>query len=238
MQNLCWTETDSTDPQEGTLIKATIDFKGPVKGKHPYLLVVIDEFSRFPFAFPCRDVSARTVIECLTQLFCLFGMPGYIHSDRGSAFMSAELRKFLVSRNVATSLTTPYHPEGNSQCERLNSTLWKTVKLMLHSRGLHEEQWDQVLPDALHAIRSLLCTATNQTPHERFLSFERRSTVLVLWKTKQNPTNLPYKPRRNKTLQTYTQNKTLQTYKQNPTKRFLSFERRNKTLQTLFILFE
>jgi len=108
-------------PQEGTLIKATlpweriaVDFKGPVKGKHPYLLVVIDEFSRFPFAFPCRDVSARTVIECLTQLFCLFGMPGYVHSDRGSAFMSAELRKFLVSRKVATSPTMPYHPEGNS----------------------------------------------------------------------------------------------------------------------------
>jgi len=91
--------------------------------------------------------------------------------------MSAELRKFLVSRNVATSRTTPYHPDGNSQCERLNSTLWKTVKLMLHSRGLHEEQWDQVLRDALHAIRSLLCTATNQTPHERFLSFERRSML-------------------------------------------------------------
>ena len=96
-------------PQEGTLIKAThpweriaVDFKGPVKGKRPYLLVVIDEFSRFPFAFPCRDVSARTVIECLTQ-FCLFGMPGYVHSNRGSAFMSAELQKFLVSRNVATS---------------------------------------------------------------------------------------------------------------------------------------
>ena len=48
---------------------------------------------------------------------------------------------------------------------------------MLHSRGLHEEQWDQVLPDALHAIRSLLCTATNQTPHERFFSFERRSML-------------------------------------------------------------
>ena len=76
-----------------------------------------------------------------------------------------------------TSRTTPYHPEGNSQCERLNSTLWKTVKLILHSRGLHEEQWDQVLPDALHAIRSLLCTATNQTPHERFLSFGRRSML-------------------------------------------------------------
>ena len=171
-------------PEQGTLIKATrpweriaIDFKGPVKGRYSYLLVVIDEFSRFPFAFPCRDVTAKTVIDCLMRLFCLFGLPGYVHSDRGAAFMSSELREFLLSRNVATSRTTPYHPEGNSQCERLNSTLWKTVKLLLHTRGLQEEHWEQVLPDALHAIRSLFCTATNQTPHERFMSFERRSML-------------------------------------------------------------
>jgi len=32
----------------------------------------------------------------------------------------------------------------------------------------------------LHALRSLLCTTTNQTPHERFLCFERRS---MLWRS-------------------------------------------------------
>ena len=35
--------------------------------------------------------------------------------------------------------------------------------------------WPDVLPEALHAIRSLLCTATNATPHERMFTFERRS---------------------------------------------------------------
>ena len=164
-----------------TLVKATrpwerivVDFKGPVKGKMSYVLV-IDEISRFHLRFPWRDVSSKTIIQSLTQLFCPFGMPGYVNSDRGSAFMASELRGFLRSCNVATSRTPPYHPEGNSQCERLNSTLWKTVKLMLHTRNLQEEQWDQILPDPLHAIRSLLCTATNQTPHERFLCYERRS---------------------------------------------------------------
>jgi len=38
------------------------DFKRPLKDKLPHVLVVIDEFSRFPFAFPCRDISAKTVI--------------------------------------------------------------------------------------------------------------------------------------------------------------------------------
>ncbi|KRY27095.1 hypothetical protein T03_5802, partial [Trichinella britovi] len=48
--------------------------------------------------------------------------------------------------------------------------------LALKSQGLPTEQWPAVLPDALHAVRSFLCTSTNATPHERFLVFSRRST--------------------------------------------------------------
>ena len=40
-----------------------------------------------------------------------------------------------------------------------------------------ESCWEVVLPEGLHAVRSLLCTATNTTPHERFLGFERRSML-------------------------------------------------------------
>ncbi|GFX08284.1 pro-Pol polyprotein [Trichonephila clavipes] len=37
------------------------------------------------------------------------------------------------------------------------------------------EQWEGVIQTALHSIRSLLCTATNATPHERMFSHPRRS---------------------------------------------------------------
>ena len=36
-------------------------------------------------------------------------------------------------------------------------------------------QYENVLDDVLHCIRSLLCVSTNSTPHERFFNFERRS---------------------------------------------------------------
>ena len=41
-----------------------------------------------------------------------------------------------------------------------------------------------MLPDALHSIRSLLCTATNQTPHERLFNYKRKSsfeTSVPIW---------------------------------------------------------
>lgn len=181
---------------QGTLIKAThplerlnIDFKGPLPSstRNRYLLVVIDEYSRFPWAFPCQNVDTDTVIKCLTSLFSTFGLPGYVHSDRGTAFMSKELTDFLHSRGIATSRTTAYNPQGNGQTERYNGVIWKALNLALKSQDLPVTAWEHMLPDTLHSIRSLLCTATNETPHERMFTHQRRSasgSSVPTWLTK------------------------------------------------------
>ena len=90
--------------------------------------------------------------------------------------MSDELKTYLHGKGIATSRTTPHNPRGNGQVERLNGTLWKTVTLALKSRKYEITQWELVLQDSLHAVRSLLCTETNATPHERMFSHRRRST--------------------------------------------------------------
>ena len=164
------------------LIKATqpferinIDFKGPLptNNKSKYFLNVVDEYSRFPFVFPCPDVSTPTVIKCPTSLFSLLGMPAYVHSDRGASFMSQELRESLTSKGRTTS----YNPTCNGQVERYNGTVWRGITMSLKSKNLWTEQWQLVLPDVLHSIRSLLCTSTNETPHERFMNFSRHSST-------------------------------------------------------------
>ena len=167
------------------LVKATkplerlsIDFKGPIaaRSKNPYMLTIVDEYSRFPFAFAVPNTNAHTVIKCMDSIISLCGMPGYVHSDRGSAFISREFKEYLLGKGIASSNSSPYHPTGNSQVERFNGTIFKAVQLALTSKGLPIEQWEAVLPEALHSVRSLLCTSTNETPHERFFSFPRKST--------------------------------------------------------------
>ena len=37
-------------------------------------------------------------------------------------------------------------------------------------------RWELVITDVLHSLRSLLCTATNETPHDRVFKFPRKST--------------------------------------------------------------
>ena len=108
--------------KQGTLIKAmkpmerlSIDFKGPVPSDtlNKYLLVIIDEYSRFPFVFPCRDMTTSTVIECLDKLFTLCGTPEFIHSDNGPAFIFHQFTSYLLQRGISSSKSSIYHPSGN-----------------------------------------------------------------------------------------------------------------------------
>ena len=172
-------------PGMSHLIKATqaferlnVDFKGPLpsNNKNTYFLSIIDEYSRFPFVFPCPDMTTSTIIKCLTTLFAVFGMPVYIHSDRGPSLVSQELHKFLIEKGIAVSHTMAYNPAGNGQVEKYNGTMWKAITMACKSKNFPIKYWQDILPDALHSIRSLLCTATNETPHERLFRFARRST--------------------------------------------------------------
>jgi len=102
-------------PPDAQLVKASqpferlsLDFKDPLPSstKNHYMLKIVDEYSRFPFAFPCRSADAETVISCLNQLFTLFGMPACVHSDRGSAFVSHDLILYLRHRGIGCSNTS------------------------------------------------------------------------------------------------------------------------------------
>ena len=113
--------------KQGTLIKAikpmerlSIDFKGSVPSNTPnkYLLVIIDEYSRFSFVFPCRDMTTSTVIECLDKLFTLCGTSVFIHSDKRPAFISHEFTSYLLQRRISSSKSSIYHSSVNGQAER------------------------------------------------------------------------------------------------------------------------
>ena len=97
-------------------------------------------------------MSASTVIECLSLLFCTFGFPHeFLHIDHGGSFASRKLKAFLSEQDTATSFSSPYDPQDNGQCKRANQTIWRT-KLPLRSSNLQEQEWEKVLPKALHAI--------------------------------------------------------------------------------------
>ena len=65
----------------------SIDFYGPLRnGK--YLLVLIDDHSRYPVVKCINSTAATSVIPCLNQILAMFGVPRKIRSDNGPPFNS------------------------------------------------------------------------------------------------------------------------------------------------------
>ena len=152
--------------------RLTIDFKGssPSSSKNKYILAVVYEFSRFSFAFQCSNMESRTVISCLMQIFYFFGACGYIYFNRGKSFILQKFVCFMHNLQIPTSKTSVYNPASNGQCEKYSNIL-SEVKLALKDQNLSISKREVVLRQVLHFIRSLCCTATNSTPHERFFNF-------------------------------------------------------------------
>ena len=81
--------------------RLNVDFKSPLPispNDNRYLLTIIDEYTRLPFAFVCQDMTTKTIIQCYNNLFCMFGMPDMIHTDRANDFMSSDMKQYLRSK--------------------------------------------------------------------------------------------------------------------------------------------
>ena len=81
------------------------------ESSNDFLFTVIDELSRFPYAFPIKDVTANTIIRCFSLLFDIMGYPGFIHSGCGEQIQGFLLRKrncqiaYIAVPNVTMELS-------------------------------------------------------------------------------------------------------------------------------------
>lgn len=130
-----------------------MDIVGPleeVQG-HKYLLTWIDRCTRWPEAFPLKEITAAKVARTfINGWISRLGVPRHIISDRGAQFTSrlwTELGKFL---GVSTNHTAAYHPQANGMVERFHRHL-KSV-IMAKTDG---NIWLDVLPWALLGIRTM-----------------------------------------------------------------------------------
>ena len=90
-----------------------------------------DVYTKYVQAMPCKDQCAETVAKVLrVSWFTLFGISNRLHSDRGRNFEGEVIRELCLLYGVKKSRTTPYHPQGNVQAERVNCTLFRADKII------------------------------------------------------------------------------------------------------------
>lgn len=93
-------------------------------GKAFRMLNIIDEYSRECLAIRIkRKLNSSDVIDVLTDLFILRGVPDYIRSDNGPEFVAEAVRKWINLVGAQTAYIEPGSPWENGYIESFNARL-------------------------------------------------------------------------------------------------------------------
>ncbi|KAK9744597.1 Integrase core domain [Popillia japonica] len=110
-----------------------IDFAGPYPGGQ-YLLILVDEYSRYPVVEVISSLDCKTVSKRLRHIFSMFGLPNTLKSDNAPPFNGAEFTNFLNKLSIKHNRVTPYWLEANGLAERRVKTLKKALLYNLKKR--------------------------------------------------------------------------------------------------------
>ena len=82
--------------------------------------------------------------EVLVQQFVArFGVPLFLHSDRGRNFESTVFAEMCSLLGIHKTRTTPYHPQSDGMVERFNRTLESQLSKFVNH---HHTNWDERVP--------------------------------------------------------------------------------------------
>ncbi|GJT41017.1 reverse transcriptase domain-containing protein [Tanacetum coccineum] len=142
-----------------------IDFMGPFPKsyKFEYILVAVDYVSKWAEAQALPTNDARVVVTFLKKLFCHFGMPKALISDRGTHFCNKIMEKTMKRYGVNHRFSTSYHPQTSGQVENTNRALKRILEKTVKD---NPAIWSRKLDDALWAFRTAYKTPTGTTPYK------------------------------------------------------------------------
>ena len=93
-------------------------------GRAYRMLNIVDEFSRECLAIRInRRLNSNDVIDVLSNLFLLRGVPAYIRSDNGPEFIAKVVRRWIAAVGANTAYITPGSPWENGYVESFNARL-------------------------------------------------------------------------------------------------------------------
>ena len=135
---------------------------GPENNRgYRYVLVVIDNFSKFGWTIPLKNKNAQTIKDSFENiLISSKRSPNLIESDQGKEFYNNIFQDFLNKNNIKIySRNSSY---GAVFAERFNRTIRDLLKKIVFEQG--DANWIDVLPTITKQYNNRIHTSTKLTP--------------------------------------------------------------------------
>ncbi|XP_040071597.1 uncharacterized protein K02A2.6-like [Ixodes scapularis] len=138
-----------------------------------YLLILIDEYSRFPLVGQVASTDATSPLQFLRRTFVEMGIPKQVKSDNGPPFNSSEFKEFAAELVFKHHRATPLWPEANNEAERFVRTLTKAIKPLL----VQGRDWMPGMDDFLMCYRATPRATPKRSSYE--LLFGRQMQTIL-----------------------------------------------------------
>jgi transposase InsO family protein len=144
----------------------------PGANTHHYVLVIVDELTRYAEAYPLKNHTAETVSRVFLDHFMTrYGVPREILTDRGAEFVGEVFTIMCRNLKMRKLHTCAYRPQGNGANERVHQTLYTLLRNVCKE---HPSNWRQYLPYAMYAYHTQHHRSIGMTPQEAMYGYTAR----------------------------------------------------------------
>ena len=125
-----------------------------------YVLVIIDNFSKYGWTTPLKNKNAQTIKDSFENILISSKKPEIIESDRGKDFYNNIFQDFL--NKIKIKLYSRNSSVGAVLAERFNRTLRDLLKKIVFEHG--DANWIDVLPTITKQYNNRIHSSTKLTP--------------------------------------------------------------------------
>ncbi|KAJ9547415.1 hypothetical protein OSB04_019958 [Centaurea solstitialis] len=151
-----------------------MDLCGPTRteslARKKYMLVLVDEFSRFTWLefMRAKSDAADRIIAFIKRIQVLLGRRvKKLRSDNGTEFRNAKLQSFLEDVGISHNFSAVRTPQQNGVVERKNRTLVEAARSMMAHSGVPQSFWAEAVSTACYTQnRTLIVKRTGKTAYE------------------------------------------------------------------------
>ena len=132
------------------------------KGK-PYILTILDTFSRHFTAIPCARDRGIDAARGLYQFFLRHReIPRIVSSDRGTHFTSEVYKQFCAQMSISQKLHRRWRPQNSGNIKHQHRMMKNALCMLCEGRNC---EWTDILESVTSSMNATINSATGISPH-------------------------------------------------------------------------